>query len=1012
MKLLNHLIAVCFVMLNFSSIASPVLNAPLETAILQEKYVDALRLSNFRLQQLSAEQTDSLSYYVYQTAACLFQLRSTKAMEKLLLKVTENPTKINSYYLSKIQFIQLQYLKEKGDLQQPEETLQQAIATNIYPDIKNDYSLLLASYYLSVNKIEAAENLYRKIFLLNNSTTIQKAAAGNGIGASFAYNSKYDSAQIYYQKAIGIFAKIFNKKHTRIAQVKFNLALIDNNYGNFHASEKILLADLSSYRAVFGDQHIRTAETYGTLGSVYMLQDNYEKALYYIIKERDILIQLYGKKHADLAYSYLNAGRIHISINDYTTAEQEIRAGIEVLKNAGKTNTNTYTQLGIELAKILIEKKEYKNAQSLLEKLLQQENMEDEYKADVYLQLGDIYSTQKKYTVAENYFFYFDKIYNTVYGDKNIYSVDANLFLSNNFLQKGALSDALKYAETAYQKTIKNKLTIFPYEQWRCRLQTMYCIKEQLKQPPYRNGQIVKHIETIKDILSDAKRIKQTYYSNGSQIQISQKMAELNQLGIYFLTHFYKQPDTYFINNLLFFSENNKANLLRSKISNDASNDFLPKEKKEQSEIIVNRLNYFISLNENQEEMPFIINDSILWYQDKYERFTKSIEKEYPKIYRIKYEEQPVTVRKIQQNIPEQCSLLEYGNDGENYYCLSVSKNKITYKQCGNKHYLDSLIAQYQQSIIDKKIDQNTGALLYEKLLPQYKTFHLLLSPDANIHQVAFDALPTNNNHEFLIQKHTTQFIFSATTYFNPIRSDNSKKVISFFPDFIQSEYAALDHKKEHAALKLFPAYEVYYKEKAVKEKFIEKVRKAGIIHIATHLITDTISPLRSYLVFQPNRDYKLSISDIWKLNANVQLVTLASCQSNYGKQQSGEGTQNFAWAFYYAGARNILSTQWNASNQSTAKIINAFYKHLRNGKSKQDALRLAKLDYLQSTDAIGVQPFYWSNFHLYGDSNALQIIPHCFVKFWYIPIVLFLFVYFSTSYFIKVFKKKRYGFF
>ena len=38
-----------------------------------------------------------------------------------------------------------------------------------------------------------------------------------------------------------------------------------------------------------------------------------------------------------------------------------MRSRIEVLKNAGKTNTNTYTQLGIELAKILIEKKEYKN---------------------------------------------------------------------------------------------------------------------------------------------------------------------------------------------------------------------------------------------------------------------------------------------------------------------------------------------------------------------------------------------------------------------------------------------------------------------------------------------------------------------------------------------------------------------------------------------------------------------------------------------------------------------------
>ena len=173
-------------------------------------------------------------------------------------------------------------------------------------------------------------------------------------------------------------------------------------------------------------------------------------------------------------------------------------------------------------------------------------------------------------------------------------------------LKKKNYLKASEYAAFATSKTILNNKIIFPYDHWECKLQEIICMKELLKQDKTHNHSIQKikeEIETIKLTLQEANQIKQTYYSAGSQLYYAEKMTELNQLGIYFLTHFYNKTDAYFLDNLLFFAENNKANLLRNKIINYKATEILPLAEKAKSSVITGRLNYFISLNENLETL-------------------------------------------------------------------------------------------------------------------------------------------------------------------------------------------------------------------------------------------------------------------------------------------------------------------------------------------------------------------------------------------------------------------------
>jgi CHAT domain-containing protein len=60
--------------------------------------------------------------------------------------------------------------------------------------------------------------------------------------------------------------------------------------------------------------------------------------------------------------------------------------------------------------------------------------------------------------------------------------------------------------------------------------------------------------------------------------------------------------------------------------------------------------------------------------------------------------------------------------------------------------------------------------------------------------------------------------------------------------------------------------------------------------------------------------------------------------------------------------------TLWSINDESTAKFMNLFYQYLSEGNDKAKALRLAKLEMINSKFS---HPFYWASFVLNGDSNS-----------------------------------------
>lgn len=164
----------------------------------------------------------------------------------------------------------------------------------------------------------------------------------------------------------------------------------------------------------------------------------------------------------------------------------------------------------------------------------------------------------------------------------------------------------------------------------------------------------------------------------------------------------------------------------------------------------------------------------------------------------------------------------------------------------------------------------------------------------------------------------------------------------------------------------------------ADEKTFKSQASAHSIIHCATHGVLDNIHPLYSYLLFSKadgdgENDGLLEAREIMNLDLNADLVVLSACETARGRVGAGEGMIGMSWAFFAAGCRATVVSQWKVNSASTAEWMTGFYQALRqtnDGKKivKPDALRLAMLKTMK--DRRYGHPFYWAGFILMGSND------------------------------------------
>jgi CHAT domain-containing protein len=210
--------------------------------------------------------------------------------------------------------------------------------------------------------------------------------------------------------------------------------------------------------------------------------------------------------------------------------------------------------------------------------------------------------------------------------------------------------------------------------------------------------------------------------------------------------------------------------------------------------------------------------------------------------------------------------------------------------------------------------------------------------------------------------------------------------------------FAPLDGTYQEAqAIKSLFAEASIRKGAQATESLLKKVVAPRILHIATHgfFLTDTPQAsntgaektrainagvkienplLRSGLALAGANLHKTSDDDgiLTALEATglnlwgTQLVTLSACDTGVGEVKNGEGVYGLRRAFVLAGTETLVMSLWPVSDYVTREMMTAYYKGLKQGQGRGEALRQMQIAMLKRKGR--EHPFYWASFIQAGE--------------------------------------------
>ncbi len=293
---------------------------------------------------------------------------------------------------------------------------------------------------------------------------------------------------------------------------------------------------------------------------------------------------------------------------------------------------------------------------------------------------------------------------------------------------------------------------------------------------------------------------------------------------------------------------------------------------------------------------------------------------------------------------------------------------------------------------------------LYKNLiLPFYdeiKNKKLTIVPDGKLSYIAFDGLLQNlpdttktiqfNKLDYLIKEFSINYSNSSNLLFKKNRSTKKiiNRAIAFAPEYQSDTFEIANQKivliplpgaqKEVLEISKTINTNVFKGSEATESNFRSNIENYDILHLAMHAYINDSLPELSRLAFtfgtseNANSDGWLNTSDIYNLNTNAKLTVLSACNTGSGQLKKGEGIMSLARGFFYAGCPSIIMSLWEVEDQSGTQIMGSFYKNLKKGKTKDESLRQAKLEYLEGANSRRAHPHYWLGYVCIGDNSPL----------------------------------------
>jgi CHAT domain-containing protein len=282
-----------------------------------------------------------------------------------------------------------------------------------------------------------------------------------------------------------------------------------------------------------------------------------------------------------------------------------------------------------------------------------------------------------------------------------------------------------------------------------------------------------------------------------------------------------------------------------------------------------------------------------------------------------------------------------------------------------------TLIASRGQEAETQRLAQELFNQLVRPGLRGRTPTELLIVPHGPLHYLPFQALMSAPDR-YLIQDVPIAYYSSASLMqFTRAKAQPAPSTLFALgnPDLHDPTLNLRYAEREVRAIgDLFPGGAVLTKEHATKTQARAQSPRYTVLHFATHAELGEADPMGTALRLSPGPkdDGRLEVQEIFGLDLKANLVVLSACETALGKLTRGDELTGLTRAFIYAGTPSIITTLWQVNDRASYEMMGEFYRQLKAGKDKAEALRQAQLATLQGFP----HPYYWAAYQLTGEAR------------------------------------------
>ncbi len=871
------------------------------------------------------------------------------------------------------------------------------------------------------------------------------ATSLNNLAGLYEEQGRFNEAEPLYERSLSFFKQELGDNHPDVATSLDNLASIYQSQGRYAKAEPLYQQSLEIRKQQLGDNHPDVATSLNNLASIYQSQGRYAEATPLYQKSLDIQNQQLGGDHPDVASSLNNLASLYQAQGNYAEALRLYQKSLAIRKKVlGEKHISIATSLN-NLAELYRIQQYYSEAGSLYQKSLDifKQNLGDDH-PDVATSLHNLallYDSQGRYSEAEPLYLRSLEILEQKLGENHPNVAKSLKSLAILYQKQGNYAKAVHFYQR-YLDIVDNTQSLVPVDLLsnfnfaiQSKKQNPETIPENSRSFYLAQNSASSITDFVRPILDNEEdHLREILiFGDESQKLDFQKTLNLNT-NIAISLHLQSAPNNTDALRLSLTTIlrrkgrildilTNSIQVLRQ--SDDPESQVLldefEKNRTDHSNIIFMREEERKS-SENQNQQLEEIHTTGRQLEDEVSRRSHTLGNK-PKL---------VTIEVIQQLIPTNTAFLEL------FRYQPFNPNKPPNEQFGKPRYAAYILYKTgePQAIdlgaaepIDKALEKLRKYLRNPKVpLEQLKrsarkldkmvmqpvrellgdTKTILLSPDAALNLIPFEALVDENN-QYLVENYQITYLTSGRDLLrqNPKNNRQTPLVIANPKYQQQGEKVALENyrsidlsdrvflplggtqQEAETISKLFPEALMLTKTKAT-ENALKQVKNPDFLHIATHGFflskptsenpTDIDNPLfRSGLVFagvekqqSGGDDGVFTAYEATLLNlVGTQLVVLSACDTGIGDISAGEGIYGLRRAFVIAGSESQMISLWKVEDEATKDLMVAYYQGLKAGKGRRDALLEIQRDWLQEEDY--QHPYYWASFIFSGDGTPID---------------------------------------